>query len=223
MFAAGGQGITGAPYTALRKTTHVQKLADGTTITRESTEKEARDSEGRTYHESHFSFPAGVPGQAPFSHSVYNIFDPVNRVQINWNSNSKQANVSHMPEPGQLSQPQRPATLPQVRSLPARVAQDRSGIEDLGTKTINGVEAKGIRFTRVIPEGSEGNDRPLTVTSETWTSPDLKTTVLSIIDDPRNGTNTTELTDIDRAEPDPSLFQVPEGIAIKDQYPGQQN
>src|SRR5580698_5557197 len=37
------------PYTAEFKTTRVQTLADGSTITHESTEVMARDSEGRTY------------------------------------------------------------------------------------------------------------------------------------------------------------------------------
>jgi hypothetical protein len=62
-----------------------------------------------------------------------------------------------------------------------------------------------------------GNDRPIVVVRETWTAPDLAMVVLSINDDPRTGVQTTELTDFDRNEPDPALFNVPEGYAIHEQ------
>jgi hypothetical protein len=41
-------GVTNRPYSAMVKATAVQKLADGTTITKVTTTKEAGDSEGRT-------------------------------------------------------------------------------------------------------------------------------------------------------------------------------
>lgn len=43
-------GITNSPYTATKKTTSIQKLVDGTTITRITTETEARDSQGAATH-----------------------------------------------------------------------------------------------------------------------------------------------------------------------------
>ena len=100
-------------------------------------------------------------------------------------------------------------------------SQPKSQREQLGGKTIAGVYAEGIRMSRTIPEGAEGNDRPMTTVTETWRSPELKITLLSVNSDPRSGTRTTEVTDLDRAEPDPSVFQVPEGYAVKDQNTGQ--
>jgi hypothetical protein len=88
---------------------------------------------------------------------------------------------------------------------------------------MNGVEAKGTRTTRVIPAGREGNDQPITVVHENWISPELRITVMSINDDPRTGTSTMELTDIERGEPDAGLFQVPEGYTVKDRTPEQPN
>ena len=44
-------GVTNRPYSATLKTTFVQKLADGTTITKVRTTKEARDSEARSMHQ----------------------------------------------------------------------------------------------------------------------------------------------------------------------------
>jgi hypothetical protein len=42
----------GNPYTATKKVTFIQKLADGTTISRVSTTIEARDSQGRTVQQT---------------------------------------------------------------------------------------------------------------------------------------------------------------------------
>ncbi len=219
-YALGGQGMTGMPYTATRKTTRVQKLADGTTITTENTTKEARDSNGRTYHENQIK-PFGGAGQAEFS--VINVIDPVSRIQMNWTTNQKEVTVFHMREPGQIKQVQQTAAVTQPQPPAIKVVQTKPEMEDLGIKTIAGLEAKGTRVTRVIPAGREGNDRPLTITSENWFSPDLRIMVMSTNDDPRSGATTMELTDIDRGEPDPTLFQVPEGFTVKEQFPGQQN
>lgn len=52
------------------------------------------------------------------------------------------------------------------------------------------------------------------LTSETWTSPDLKITARQVTDDPRTGKATTELTNIDRSDPAPSLFKAPDGYTV---------
>ena len=92
--------------------------------------------------------------------------------------------------------------------------------EKLGGKSIAGVYAEGVRITTTYPVGFFGNDKPIVSVHEAWTAPGLRLAVLTINDDPRSGTQTTEITDLNRAEPDPALFQVPEGYTIKDQNPG---
>lgn len=77
-----------------------------------------------------------------------------------------------------------------------------------------------MRTTITYPAGSFGNDRPIVAVNEKWTSPDLRIILLSINEDPRSGTQTTEVTNLDRAEGDPTLFQVPEGYTIRDQTLG---
>jgi hypothetical protein len=77
--------------------------------------------------------------------------------------------------------------------------------------------AEGSRTTVTYPIGAVGNDRPIISVSETWTSPELKTVVLSKNSDPRNGDSTTRLTNISRLEPDASLFQIPSDYEIVDQ------
>jgi len=88
--------------------------------------------------------------------------------------------------------------------------------EDLGAQTIEGVLANGVRTTRTIPAGQIGNEKPLSIVTEVWTSPELKTIVYSKRSDPRMGEQVFRLTNIVRAEPDPSLFTVPANFKIVD-------
>lgn len=68
----------------------------------------------------------------------------------------------------------------------------------------------------MIPAGEIGNDLPIEVVSERWFSPGLKTVVLTIHRDPRFGETIYRLTNINRSEPNPSLFQVPGDYSVKD-------
>lgn len=88
--------------------------------------------------------------------------------------------------------------------------------ESLGTQVIEGVSAEGKRVTRTIPAGQIGNERPLEITSEVWTSPELQIVVLSKRNDPRFGETVYRLTNIQRGEPDHSLFEVPSNFTVKE-------
>ncbi|MFN2598412.1 MAG: energy transducer TonB [Pyrinomonadaceae bacterium] len=88
--------------------------------------------------------------------------------------------------------------------------------EALGTQTVEGVQAEGTRNTITIPAGSVGNDREIKIVSERWYSPELQTVVMTKHSDPRFGETTYRLTNISRAEPDRSLFELPAGYAVND-------
>jgi hypothetical protein len=207
--------VTGAPYSAIRTTTRVETLANGSTITHTSQVKEARDSSGKTYLESLPSATEG--GQA---HSFVRVFDPVNRVSISWSSNSKQANLVHLPEPGQFAGPRGMAAGENGGSARFRGNSDAVTTESLGSKTINGIVADGARVTRVIPAGKMGNSEALTITHDTWVAQDLKLEVERVDTDPRFGTTTVEVTNLSREEPSPALFQAPAGFAVKEMTMG---
>ena len=98
------------------------------------------------------------------------------------------------------------------------IASDPSEVktEDLGTQTMEGLLVTGTRTTRTIPAGQIGNDKPISIVTEVWTSPDLKTIVSSKRSDPRMGEQTFQLTNIARTEPDPSLFAVPADFRVID-------
>ena len=57
--------------------------------------------------------------------------------------------------------------------------------------------------------------QPIEIISEVWFSPDLQVVVMSKHSDPRFGETTYQLTGIQRAEPDRSLFEIPPGYTVK--------
>ena len=91
--------------------------------------------------------------------------------------------------------------------------------ESLGKQTIEGVEAEGTRTTITIPAGQIGNERPIEIVSERWYSPELQTVVMTRRNDPRSGEHTYRLTNISRAEPDRSLFEVPSDYTVREEFP----
>ncbi|HEX8838084.1 MAG TPA: hypothetical protein VF748_14180 [Candidatus Acidoferrum sp.] len=99
----------------------------------------------------------------------------------------------------------------------AREGQNQVNIEDIGSQNMEGVLVKGTRTTHTIPAGQIGNEQPITIVTDVWTSPDLKTVVYSKRSDPRMGEQTFRLTNIVRGEPNPSLFTVPADFKIVDE------
>jgi hypothetical protein len=94
--------------------------------------------------------------------------------------------------------------------------QAEAKTEDLGSQMMDGVLANGVRTTRTIPAGQLGNEKPLSIVTEVWTSSELKTIVYSKRSDPRMGEQVFRLTNIVRAEPDPALFTVPADYKVLD-------
>lgn len=89
-------------------------------------------------------------------------------------------------------------------------------IESLGTQTIEGVTAEGTRSTLMIPAGEIGNTLPIEIVDETWYSPELQIMVMTRHRDPRSGENTYRLTNLDRSEPDRSLFEIPSDYTVRE-------
>jgi hypothetical protein len=83
-------------------------------------------------------------------------------------------------------------------------------------KMIDGLPVEGRKTTTVIPAGQIGNEQPITITSEEWRSADLNVLVQTRHSDPRTGESSYRLTNIIRAEPDPSLFMVPTDYTVRD-------
>ena len=87
--------------------------------------------------------------------------------------------------------------------------------EQLGVQNFEGVDAEGTRTITTIPADAIGNERPIEIVYERWYSKELQMIVYSKHSDPRFGEQTYRLTNINRSEPDPSLFQVPTSYRIE--------
>jgi hypothetical protein len=209
---------TGLPYSAEIISKTVQTLSDGTHITSEQKRVETRDSQGRTRHEMYMSNGAADPdsNQPVF---VF-ISDPVGGQLIHLNPRQKTGTVNSLPTAlrtdGNSAQSRPTVVKPPLHTN----SEPRREVEKLGQETIDGVYAEGERITTVIRAGTQGNDRDITVVTERWLSPDLGIEVLSKTSDPR-GDTTTEIKNLSRTEPDPSLFQVPPDYKV--QQPQQSN
>jgi hypothetical protein len=88
--------------------------------------------------------------------------------------------------------------------------------EKLETRNVEGVQAEGTRTTTTIPAGDIGNEQPIQIVDERWYSPELQVVVMTRHSDPRFGETTYRLTNIQRAEPSASLFQVPSDYTVKE-------
>lgn len=107
----------------------------------------------------------------------------------------------------------------EVRVGPGAKEMPKPVVESLGKQTVEGVEAEGTRTTFTIPAGEIGNERPIQIVNEKWYSPELQTVVMSKRNDPLAGETTYRLTNINRTEPDHSLFEVPADYKVREGGP----
>lgn len=84
----------------------------------------------------------------------------------------------------------------------------------LPPKDVEGVRAQGERSTWTIEAGRVGNDRPIQIVREVWTSPELGLTLSSRDFDPRSGEQLYRLQNLRRSEPDAALMRVPADYSV---------
>jgi hypothetical protein len=212
--------VKGAPYSADVVNESVQVLSDGNRIVNRTTERVYRDGEGRTRREI----------DRPVSPEV-SISDPVAGTFFSLNAETRTARQGSLPlvfngNVNRVGEVERLNVLinGQLSSFVARGGNggwiigpgnnEQQTEEKLAARTIEGVRVEGIRRTMTIPVGAIGNERPIVVTSEEWTSPELKVLVLSESNDPRTGTSTYKLVNVKRGDPAASLFQLPADYTI---------
>ena len=230
-----GIAVQGAPYSATITNESVQTLADGNHIVQSSTGTTARDSQGRSRQDA----PLPMIGNLSAANAPPIVFlmDPVAQVSYTLNLTDKTAQKLSMSSgggaAGATAGPTRIFTAqfgsvsaagsaspppPPMAVMKSLGPEEQAEVitEDLGTQTMEGLLVSGVRTTRTIPAGEIGNEKPISIVTEVWTSPDLKTIVYSKRSDPRMGEQTFKLTNVVRAEPEASLFTVPADFKVVD-------
>jgi hypothetical protein len=226
------KAVKGQPYSAEAVNESTQVLADGNRIVNRTASMIYRDSEGRERREESIAklgpwHADGEPAKAIF------ISDPVAKTSYTLDEKSHTASKS-LPglstvtvappggRGGNVAFSQRVESSSgdlgvfkyEARSIGS--GETPAKIEHLGTQVIEGIAAEGTRETITIPAGQIGNDREMKIVSERWYSPELQVTVMSKHSDPRMGDTVYKLTNINRAEPMHSLFEVPPDYTISD-------
>ena len=201
--------VTGAPFSAVETVQIQHMLANGNQINRNVQCKVFRDSQGRMRRERTVTPPA-ASGRQPFTEVT--IVDPVAGFRYVLNPSNMTAFKSPLPQsPASASA----GTSPAGRAARMMPEGTQVSTTDLGTQTINGMQATGKQVTETIPAGAIGNQQPIQVVRVIWTSTDLKVPVQVKSTDPRFGTSDRELTNITKGEPDASLFAVPSNYTVK--------
>lgn len=193
--------VAGAPFSATAEIQTEVTLPDGSVETRHTINMIARDSVGRIHNERRQLVSESFHG-TPRILSVH-IFDPQTRMSTFYNPTTQVAQERLLPASPLETRPSEPGTKP----------------EDLGTSNLNGVEAKGLRYTRTISAAKSGTGKDVVVTDEYWYSDELHINLMVRHTDPRSGTQTVALTSINRQEPDAAMFQVPTGFKTVDVTP----
>jgi hypothetical protein len=238
--------VKGSPFCATITSDHTQQFADGNRIHTTEDSQMCRDSQGRTRREAQLELLGAVPqGTAPKIITIedpvagvrYTLDTlakvarkmPLGPMLISTDGSKAEgpkkdviySRVAASPD-GALPPPPpgggQVFITRRVISNDAESAGDSAPArEDLGDQSINSIHAKGTRMTTIIPTGKMGNEQPINVISENWYSPELKATVMTKHSDPWAGTLTTQFSNVNTSEPDPSLFAVPSDYKIVDE------
>lgn len=238
-----GKLVKGAPYSADAVTESTQTLADGNSIVNKSTTRLYRDSEGRTRREQTlrsigpFAY-AGEPPQTIFindavaqmsyvldvrNHSARKM--PSYRFEVTVAPPAADGKPPIAPQgPTPPAQPDNNGNVYVRTTTPSASGEGRveyfgggkrARTESLGKQQVEGVEAEGTRTTVTIQAGEIGNVLPIDIVNERWYSSELQTVIMTKQSDPRFGVTVYRLANIDRREPDKSLFQVPADYTFK--------
>ena len=198
--------VPNAPFSAVVEVQRTRIRPDGSVLNLKSLKTMARDGIGRIHNESRTYIPAASTATPEVDH--IHLYDPRTRISTELDARKRTFYTETINHPPSTVPPTVRYGSPSGTGVPQN---DFSKEEDLGSQEIEGVLARGVRETQIIP--AEGNEtgKEITVTDEYWYSDELRINVVIKHSDPRSGTTTLTVTHITRGEPDPALLEIPEG------------
>jgi hypothetical protein len=203
------------PYMAEFKILQLQRLTNGTAVPHEFTVITARDSQDR--HMRATTVSPLWPDQTATTH--FQVFDPVAHASFNWSFPGREATVMAIPFYGANLQGCGYA------SFGISYANAKTTMEDLGTKTIQGVLAHGRRFTTTataepIGKHKKHMQQPVTIklrSTELWEAIDpglAGLVVQEISEEAQSVKRSKELVNFSQSEPDAVFFRPPASYEI---------
>lgn len=203
--------IPGAPFSGTVEIVSKEILPDGSTYTRHTMNHIARNSAGVIHNERRRLVSPQFTGEPRLL--SFHIYDPSTRLNTFLDPAThiaRQSVFRGQPHPPVNGTPPTPEEMQKSQGVT---------VQDLGTATIAGIPLHGTRKTRVVPALSSGTGQDVTITDEYWYSEELKVYLVLKHSDPRTGEQTVGITQIDRSEPDPSLFVIPSNYKVVDETP----
>ncbi|MDR3726281.1 MAG: hypothetical protein P4K86_04475 [Terracidiphilus sp.] len=208
------------PYMAEYKIVRVQVRAGVTSLPHESRIVTARDAQGRQMAAT-TEIPAWAEAK-PVTH--FHVFDPMAHLTFTWSFPGKKATVTAIPFYGEIQMSCGDAVV-RIASMDCEMKPTKVTLEELGTKTIEGIEARGRRTTWTTPSEYVGKDKkhkppvcPAEVsTTELWKAmtPGLTGLVArQVSEDAQTGKYSKELVKFSQREPDAAVFRPPAGYEI---------
>jgi len=193
-----GTGYTGVPYSAVE--TEVTSLRTLTALI-------SRDALVRTRQEY-------ISRQQDGSelHTV-RIMDPTTGLILTWMAGSDVqshvVSVQRLPMGQRHTGPVPDIPEPSPGSRPCGIG---CKAENLPSQMIDGYLCRGWRVKRMVTDPATKSNSIRTI--ENWTSPELGVILRHIEVDVVAGRITSEINNISRSEPDPTLFQTPQGYSV---------
>jgi TonB family protein len=183
--------IASAPFSGTVEIVSKQKLPDGSTYVLKTINYIARDSRGRTYNERRKLVAASYEKE-PLATS-HHIYDAVTNLSTDLDL------LTHIARQTRLTS----APGPEAGVVPDTNLDPGSPLKqvDLGTRMFKGMVLQGTR------QSSQAE------TNEYWYSPDLSIVMSRKHEDPI-WEQTINVSELERVEPDPSIFAIPDGYSI---------
>jgi hypothetical protein len=165
-----------------------------------------RDGRGRIYNESSMLVSVSST-EAPRIVGIH-LYDPQTRISTMINFNQRTFWTATVNRPPETMPPGLLYASPTANNAPQNQFTKE---EDLGVHQMEGMPVHGVREIQTIPADNSGTGKEIVITDEYWYSDDLRINLVIKHSDPRTGSVTMTVTNVVRNEPDPALFQVPDG------------
>ena len=205
--------VPGVPFSGRVNQLITRVLGDGSSLQRKTMEIIARDSRGRIHNEIRTILPASNPHDPTLR--VIHLYDPDTHADLLMNQMTRIAQQRVFSFPPYTAPPSNWAQQePPNRRLPQSIRE-----EDLGSDVIEGFSVHGYRRTITIPASASGIDRPVNVVDEYWYSDDLHLDLILTHDDPRSGSLSTKVTNLNVNEPAVEMFAIPPDFKVVDLTP----
>jgi hypothetical protein len=208
--------VAGAPFSAVGTMQIIRRTLDGNRFVRTNTTRYYRDGQGRLRIEREFQ-PAtlalrGTPSN-PFE--MVTVMDRIGDQLYFLRPADKTVNVmkgaaaSGAVDCDDSTNGAPPLTAVFDGAFISPSDPGWSAPASLGERSIDGINAVGIRRAYTIAAGALQNEKPVSITIEQWFSPTLKAVLLKTVKSSTGGETTYKLERIVQAEPDAALFTIP--------------